>query len=171
MLLNDLIAANKETLSESVAMLKDITDAAYTAITAPFAASIGKHMRHISDHYLQLFNGIADGKIDYDARVRNESVEENRSAMIELLSDISAKFSGIQPDPKKTVSVVLSVDEYSKTPAVESTLARELVFLQSHTTHHCAIISGILKIQGLYVPENFGIAASTRKYDQRQAAH
>jgi uncharacterized damage-inducible protein DinB len=45
--------------------------------------------------------------------------------------------------------------------AVRSTLARELLFVISHTIHHQALIAVLLSAAGRTVPEAFGLAPST----------
>ena len=169
--LQELIVANQQTLKDAEQILMGISSQAYVEITDPFKASIGKHMRHITDHCIQLLNGISHNRINYDARERNEVVEQNKPAMIELLQAINDQFAQLSESEDLEIFVILSVDENAATPEVRSTLARELVFLQSHTTHHCAIISAMLQLQGVRVPESFGIAASTLKYDQQRCAH
>ena len=171
MQLQELINANQQTLIDSETLLLEISDAAYTQVTDPFTASLGKHMRHITDHYEQLLGGLAQNRVDYDSRDRNELVESVRLEMVALIRSLISKLGTITNHSDCTLAVVLSIDENACTPEVPSTLARELVFLQSHTTHHCAIISAMLKLQGLYVPESFGIAPSTLKYENLQCAH
>lgn len=171
MQLQELINANQQTLIDAEKLLLEISDSAYTDVTDPFTASLGKHMRHITDHYEQLLGGLDKNRVDYDARDRNEIVESVRNEMIKLVRSLISQLSSLADSSDCTLAVVLSVDENACTPEVPSTLARELVFLQSHTTHHCAIISAMLKLQGLYVPDSFGIAPSTLKYEHLRCAH
>lgn len=167
----ELVVANQQTLSGVRTLLQSISDDSYRSVTPPFTASLGRHMRHITDHYEQLLRGAESGRIDYDGRERSELLETCRTEMLSLLEDIESRLSSLGSYEDRQIDVALCVDENIQTPEVPSTLSRELVFLQSHTTHHCAIISAILKIQGASVPEGFGIAASTLKYEQLQCAH
>ena len=51
----------------------------------------------------------------------------------------------------------------------ESTVARELQFLVSHTIHHHALIAAILRLESHTPAEGFGIAPSTLKYERDRA--
>ena len=171
MQLQELINANQQTLIDAETLLLDISDSAYTLVADPFTASLGTHMRHITDHYQQLLGGLSHRRVDYDSRDRNELVETVRLEMVALIRSLISQLGELAENSDCELSVVLSIDENARTPEVPSTLARELVFLQSHTTHHCAIISAMLKLQGVFVPESFGIAPSTLKYEHLQCAH
>ena len=58
------------------------------------------------------------------------------------------------------------VDREADEPACwsRSTLDRELRFIQSHTIHHFALIGWMLRALGVRIPEDFGLAPSTRSY-------
>jgi uncharacterized damage-inducible protein DinB len=53
------------------------------------------------------------------------------------------------------------VDGTGRRVAAQSTVARELVFVLSHTIHHQAIIALLLASAGQSTPERFGLAPST----------
>lgn len=62
---------------------------------------------------------------------------------------------------------MLSAD--GPTRAMRSTVARELLFVVSHTVHHNAIIGAIAALLGVRTPERFGYAPSTIAYLRRGA--
>ena len=168
-----LINVNQWTLKDAEALLCGLTDSQYKAVVSPFTASLGKHLRHITDHYHQFFAGLETGKIDYDARDRNYVSESERSAMILNLRQIQLNLGKLSSTSAATTDIQLiqSVDTESVPPVVASSVERELVFLQSHATHHFVIIAAILKLQGIPVADSFGVAPSTLKYEQQQCAH
>ena len=51
-----------------------------------------------------------------------------------------------------------------------STVERELQVLLSHTVHHYALIAVALRLHGLEVDPEFGVAPSTLRYWQEQRA-
>ena len=51
-----------------------------------------------------------------------------------------------------------------------TSVARELVFLASHTIHHMAIIGMLAEQAGVKVSADFGVHPSTLRYLQRQAS-
>ena len=69
-------------------------------------------------------------------------------------------------DAESRVEVIVSATTYSGDVLSQSTFARELQFLASHTVHHYALISIASRMQGIMPAEGFGIAPSTLKYLQ-----
>lgn len=165
----ELIEHNIHTLQQGCAVLDHITAEQYSHPIGAHSSSIGKHVRHIIDHYLCLINGMLGDKIAYDARIRDQRYELNvhiaRQKIDQIcmqLKNIVAKSvgNGAMPKRKLTVSCSTSVEQSSPIE-VDSTLERELVFLQSHSVHHFALIKMILQGQGITIGEHFGIAPST----------
>jgi len=168
-----LINVNQQAIKDAEALLCSISDSQYKAVVAPFTASLGKHLRHITDHYHQFFAGMDTAAVDYDARNRDTLSESERSAMILNLRQVQQKLKqlGESDEIPTTIELIQSVDTQGAAPSVTSNVERELVFLQSHATHHFVIIAAILKLQGITVDDSFGVAPSTLKYEQQQCAH
>ena len=62
-----------------------------------------------------------------------------------------------------------ATDETDEKSWCQTTVARELEFLQSHTVHHLSIIVLKRAHAGIKVDENFGVADSTLKYRKQIA--
>lgn len=175
----DIIKNNIETLQSGAVIFNDLSDAQYTHTHTPyFNASIGKHFRHVLDHYFCFFSGLEAGEVDYDQRQRNTEIETQRlhtlkkiQQLVEDLKNLAARVSTPntnQTDNTHSLSVILSTSASVTTSSpVKSSLARELIFLQEHTTHHYAIIKTQLKILEFPVDDDFGVAASTQIYNQQ----
>ena len=151
-------------------ILNDLSDKQYNQIVSPyFSASIGKHFRHILDHYFCFLSDLKTGHISYDKRQRDPSIETQRLHTVgkikQLINDLTALCS--VSDNTVKISLSSSPNEPCTIPT-ESSLARELVFLQGHTTHHYAIISSQLRFMEHPVDDNFGMAASTQLYNRQQ---
>lgn len=170
MQMQDLIAANQRTLKDAEHVLMSITDTEYSAVTFPFTASLAKHMRHITDHYQRLLDGLPEGIVDYDQRDRSALLESERSAMILLLRKIVHQLDALRDQEDSALQVKLCLNENMLSSPVPSTLSREMVFLQSHATHHYALISAMLKLAGIETVKDFGVAASTLVYERTQCA-
>lgn len=177
--LSDLIQSNIETLESGAAIFNDLTDAQYTQILSPyFSASIGKHFRHILDHYFCFFAGLEKGHINYDHRDRNPAIETQRLYTRQKISELTGQLRELARQlihlPENAsqrplqVSLASSPNRSCNAPATSS-LSRELTFLQGHTTHHYALISTQLKLMECPVDENFGVAASTQIYNRQQS--
>ena len=159
-------------------MLDYITAEQYRRPIGTHSASIGKHIRHIIDHYLCLINGmksditngVTGNKIAYDERSREQQYESNlpiaRQKIDQVclqLKNLESTTNGDLSNRKVKVSCSTSVAQ-STAIEVDSTLQRELVFLHSHALHHFALIKMILQNHGIAVAEHFGIAPSTVKH-------
>ncbi len=181
----ELIEHNIHTLKEASVILNNITTEQYSRpVDAESSASIGKHVRHIIDHYLCLIKGIGEGKskgmtraivgnkVAYDGRLRDQRYEGDlhiaKQKIDEIcvqLNNLSAISSADEASARRTIKVSCSTSVQQSSPIeVDSTLQRELVFLQSHTVHHFALIKMIVQGQGMTVNEHFGIAPSTIKH-------
>lgn len=166
-------------------LLRQLTEFITTSGSAIYAlnnealesGSIGGHVRHIIDHYLSTFTR-AD-IIDYDARARDQAVEQNSAfaadaiyTLIDVLhtevtKGTSSQGQAMAATTDKLVQVRVSTNVGEPACVVGSTLARELCFLHSHTTHHMAIIRLLALHNGVQLPSNFGKASSTLKFESR----
>jgi len=146
-----------------------------------FESSIGGHVRHINDHYENFFlalygqyplsgegNACVEGKtfverplVNYDSRERDRRVENDPVFALERITAIIANLDHM-PRSDIELDIILQIDSAPESALQVSTVSRELSFLYSHTVHHLAIISYILRAEGKTdLPHNFGVAAST----------
>lgn len=145
-----------------------------------YAAHVGAHTRHIIEHYDTLVkawgtvqaNPGAACQADYDARERNMAVETHPLEAIRRIGLIDAALgssSGLrQADLLHTVHVYvrggLQGEHNFCTP---STLAREIMFLNSHATHHFAIMQGYARERGQSLGAGVGKAPATVAHEQK----
>jgi len=106
-------------------------------------------------------DGVACGAVDYDSRVRGTSVETDPEAAAVALEQVCDALSACLADVDRQVSVCSVTDRDGARVETRSTFGRELVFLQSHTVHHAAMIRAILAAADLEVPAEFGFAPAT----------
>lgn len=161
-----LLAANLAVLRQGLELLAQIDDEQYTATAAPFFAyGVGSHFRHCLDSYTCFLRGLAQGRIDYDERARDEQTAGNRRrarARIEWTMELLRNFQSARQ------AVALRVRQDGPQWA-QSSGARELQFLLSHTVHHYALIALILRLQGFNPAVEFGVAPATLEYWQAAA--
>ena len=165
----ELIESNIEQLQQAVDILQDISDKAYRHNDGPyFSSGIGKHLRHILGFYEQFFIGWQD-RVDYDSRSRDSQLENDRVYGIRKIREVIDQLNrmGWQKEILGQRLLVKN-DEHGfnndLAAFTQSTIERELQFLRFHTVHHFAIISMILRIQGIEPPEELGFAPSTLRY-------
>lgn len=167
-----VVKSNIYFLEQGISLLLSISDEQYSFNNGKyFKSGIGRHFRHVIEHYTSLINGYTN-KVNYDDRDRDLKLETSRNSAISALRSIidSVEIFQIKPDLiKNKVEVMSNGGIYvEESPWSNSTIRRELQFLVSHTVHHYALIGLILKTMDVVIPEDFGIAPSTLKYESSQ---
>ncbi len=159
-----IILGCKETLDQASSMLGELDGSIYTKILTPyFMSSIGEHMRHILDHFIAVKEGIASNRIDYDVRKRGSLCEQDRDEAIHHIGAIKDWLESLsleQLDRDISVKTEITFLE-TNSIIVKSSVSRELAFVLSHTVHHFSMIAVALKMQGVTVEKNFGLAPAT----------
>ena len=162
----DLIVASQDVLLQALGLLFNIWDATYSRmVEAPYSASIGRHYRHVLEHFQCLVRGIRSGEINYEARERNPRLEtEVTYATIATCDVLRAIKNYTEESLARPCTVVNSVSYGAgEVPIMESNIRRELAYCAGHAIHHYAIIRLICSHLGVEVPKEFGIAPSTLK--------
>lgn len=162
-----------EVLAQGVRLIGEIDDRLYTSSEDFGKACVGSHFRHILDFATNFVSGLSKGKINYNQRERDLRVEQDRelatrrlNAVIKNLKELSDEIS----DKNILVSLETRVeDSAEKDEFCNSTIVRELDFLQSHTIHHYALIAAKLSALGYEVEKEFGVAPSTLDYWKKQS--
>jgi uncharacterized damage-inducible protein DinB len=129
--------------------------------------SIGKHIRHIIEFYDLMMVGNQSGAVDYDKRSHDKVLEENRVLAIEKMNALALEIASVSADKSIVMTANYSLKDYEPLN-ISTTLFRELQYNIEHAVHHMAIIKIALisSFPGLRIPDNFGIAHSTIKYQR-----
>lgn len=161
--LTSTAACNLHMLVEYESILSNLAPEQYRYTRSPvFTSSVGAHLRHDLDHYINFLSGIESGEIDYEKRTRNPDIELQTEHALELIHEIIGKLESLEiEDTPLAVHLENSDGPVKKT---KSNIQRELDFLLSHTIHHQAIISMILRDQQLTPNASFGVAPSTLRH-------
>ena len=129
---------------------------------------MGAHIRHILDRFLCFLAGLPEASIDYDARKRDKSIENNLDAATFALASVARRIESL--DMLNTLGTSISVREsvhhLGPSVAMPSTVGRELMGLVTHSIHHLAIIALIVKSYGYEIDSDFGKAPSTIRYER-----
>lgn len=159
------IADNLALLDRALAFLDAIDDDAFRLPDPRFhLAAPGSHLRHVLDFVRCVVDGARLGRIDYDQRRRDERVERDREfARSELLAQ-RRRLAALASMPPTRRMMVRAESESCDGPWSDSTFHRELLFLQSHTIHHFALIALHATRLGIDVGEDFGVAPSTLRH-------
>lgn len=163
-----LIEANVRWMRQALQLLERLDDAAYSTTPpglAPHRA--GAHLRHIVEFYQCFLEGLPSSHIDYDARRRDESIECSRdSASAAIGSIIRSLQTNHELRGERIVWVRMEDAESGgvRENFMESSISRELQVLSSHTVHHFALIAVTLRMHGVEMDPDFGMAPSTLRY-------
>ena len=169
-----------EILRQGALLLSEIDDSLYTkaetGAVADGGGAVGGHFRHCLEFVNCFLGGIKTGRVDYDRRERNHLLETSRpdalaefKKTIQILEIFQFEKNGgallVKPED------VGGGDEDESGGWCESSIERELEFLQSHTIHHYALIGFKLRSFGVNLPADFGVAPSTlRFWKERESA-
>ena len=128
-------------------------------------SSIGQHTRHILEFYICLLQQMKDENICYDKRNRDTKLETEKKYIIEKIDETVSHINHLKDDLPLTLSTELSGCIHL-TP---SSISRELLYLIEHAVHHMAMIKiGIvLNFPSMELGDDFGVAASTRRYIEK----
>jgi hypothetical protein len=169
-----LISAVEDVLQQGCALLRSVSHETYTRKhEGPHGSSLGAHYRHVLDHFLCLLDGLQSGQIDYDQRRRSPEIENSELEALVVTENLIERFRRLPRDiARQDCTVVYSVG-YGEgdAQAVGSNVGRELMFCVGHAIHHYAILRLIASGMALTLPYEFGVAPSTLKHLEAQAAH
>ncbi len=173
MLTQSLNTAVKDVLQQGCIFLEGIGDETYARpLEGEFTASFGAHYRHVLDHFLCLAEGIRTGQVNYDQRRRNPQLESSVTCARLTTEDLIDEFRGLSSEILQRACAVTYSVGYGETEAeaVRSNLAREVIFCVGHAIHHYAILRILCAGVGLKLPHEFGVAPSTLKHLETEAA-
>lgn len=170
---NELVAENAHAINQLADLLVVLPGPLYRqTFGARKQHVIGKHVRHIIDHYMALLravNGRSAGPLDYENRQREEALElDNHAACNRLLAIINSLGRPAEWPQNTSLEMEHLSDDHRHNPhTVATSIDRELVFLASHTVHHMAIIAMLAEQGGVEVSDGFGVHPSTLRHQQR----
>jgi len=162
---HSLIQQNIGILKQGLEVLNELDDRVYPNVRHPFSEyGIGSHFRHCLDFYHAFLNGVDLGWIDYDSRQRDDRIGKDRLAAVQKIMEVIEGLDRVSWLNEHTSLMVRLEDVGSaaeRSSWSSSTVMRELQSLVSHTVHHFALIGVMLQLNGLGIPEEFGVAPST----------
>ncbi len=140
--------------------LEELTDQQYQYPSSVLSnATVGQHLRHIIEFYMELNKGYETGTVNYDLRQRDHRIETERSFAIEKINELRMRLN--KPDRALRLSATLSADK-KLLAAFSTNYYRELLYNLEHTVHHMALIRiGIQEVTSIKLSPQFGVAEST----------
>ncbi len=150
-------------LAQIAAMLDPLTDEQYRrCLPVLSGASIGEHVRHVIEFFIELDRGYETGDVNYDSRSRDKSIEQHRGVALAKLHQVLANLD------RENKTLLFTMETGVR---VTTNYERELIYNQEHAVHHMALLKiGVGTLTAFQLPENFGVADSTIRYRQAQCA-
>lgn len=160
-----LIRSNVACLQQALDLLRKLPEHRYTQNWAALPGQkVSGHVRHVIEFYECFLEGLTECHVDYDARLRDHSLETSRSLAVERLARLIEHLSSdqrLQGDSVVWVRAEGAAKSELHDGYLVSSVGRELQSLASHAVHHFALIGFLLQVMGETVPSDFGVAPST----------
>ena len=121
----------------------------------------GPHLRHTIEHFTCLLDGVDAGMVDYDARRRDAGLESSGEMLATALEGLCERLRGLNPARLGQPLRVRQMAAPREAVVVQSTIARELLFLSNHTIHHLALIQQDARHNGIVLDPKIALAFST----------
>jgi uncharacterized damage-inducible protein DinB len=156
-----LLEANIDCLQQLAATIESLSEADYSRVTGDHGYGIGRHVRHILDHYAALKVSLSTGLLDYDQRQRDNPLEMDSNLALaavktyqQWLQTLDLVDAPLQV--KSEINVLQSVPM-----TLPSHLSRELCYLINHTVHHLAYMRLLAVGMGYTIDQTIGLAPAT----------
>lgn len=164
-----LVESNTDALQEGAALIGLLKDGEYTKGFKPaFQSTIGAHFRHVLEHYQCFLLQLRSGLFCYDERARDQALECDSAYALNVIEELQC---GLNELDSQDSGRLFTVKDENTTQPVQTSLNRELLFLQSHTVHHFAIIGAMTRAFGNKPDDEFGVAIATRVFNQGQCGN
>ncbi|NJN65058.1 MAG: hypothetical protein HC882_09385 [Acidobacteria bacterium] len=170
--LTHLAAQNAALLRQGASLIEGLDDGHFAGPGSEGpGGGVGSQLRHVLDYYGCFLRDVGAGRVDYDRRERDPRLEQERVRAITRMLDWAtamervgdAYHDGPLDVRMESANAPAGADSWSR-----SSLGRELHFLASHTVHHFALVSVMLRARGVIVPTEIGVAPSTLEHWNRQ---
>lgn len=154
-------------LQQGQSFLSSLSDEQYNYNSVQQPSSIGKHIRHILDHFMAVEHGLEAGVINYEHRHRGGEIESSKQLAISVFEHLTSWFESLPNDiMTHPVEVIADIGVGAiHEQHIPSTVGRELMFACSHATHHYALLKLFVDINTDNIA-GFGVAPSTMNNDE-----
>lgn len=158
-----IVKAVQKTLLQLADSIQNLTCEEYNYPSKTlFDATIGKHVRHILELFIELHIGYETGQVNYENRKRNMEIETDPETALKNIENI---FNTLDKRDKELVLVSNYDLTSEETILIQTNYTRELVYNLEHAIHHMAIIRiGMGYISRNNLPVDYGVAISTLKH-------
>jgi uncharacterized damage-inducible protein DinB len=166
-----LSQAANNILNQLNGVIEQIHEDDFCKPCAALNASIGQHLRHTLEFFICLENGYEQGIVNYDKRVHNKIMENDKFIALDTIRQIREFINRNQGDKSLKLEVGYRPDT-DECETISTNYLRELVYNIEHAVHHMAIMKiGLREVADyMTLPPDFGIAVSTLRYRETMMA-
>ena len=132
-------------------------------------ATIGQHVRHLLEFFLCLQDAQLTKSLDYDDRKHDHYLQTDVKLALSVTNALQGALEGQDKDFPIAMRVNYGI-EAENTIEISTTYHREMAYNIEHAIHHMALIKIGLKMAfpEVEIPEHFGVASSTIRYQKSQ---
>lgn len=190
-----LVDENVQALEQLATLLERTPAATYQrAVGSQQTQSLGKHVRHILEHYQtlidapELFPELSPKRfpelspepsqsmasLDYENRLREAALENSPAQAQARIHQLQVGLKALSTIPHDTLLILRYPTEEPEHIAsinalpLPSSLGRELAFLTSHSIHHMALLGLLCDQLDIALPRTFGVHPSTLRFWKQQ---
>ena len=170
--MKQLYQAGRTILTQLSDVLNQITEEDFCKPSMALSNStVGQHLRHTLEFFICLEQGYELGIVNYDKRVHNKAMENDKHIALHTISQIQEFVTTHQSDKALKLEVGYEPDS-DECVTVETNYLRELTYNIEHAVHHMAIMKiGIREVADyVKLPVGFGVAVSTIRYKETEMA-
>ncbi len=162
-----LSQAANNILNQLSGVVSQITEDDFCKPSHSLNATVGQHLRHTLEFFICLEQGYGDGVVNYDKRIHNKAMENDRFIALNTIQQIQEFINANQGDKILKLEVGYLPDS-EECETITTNYMRELVYNIEHAVHHMAIMKiGIREVADyITLPADFGIAVSTLRYKE-----
>lgn len=168
-----LFLAANNILKQLSGVVEQITEEDFCKLSCSLNATVGQHLRHTLEFFICLEQGYTEGIVNYDKRVHNKAMENDKFIAMHTIKQIQA-FINFNKGDKILKLEVGYLPDSDECESITTNYLRELVYNIEHAVHHMAIMKiGIREVADyIILPADFGIAVSTLRHKEAvMAAH
>jgi hypothetical protein len=154
--------------SQLASSLDQLTAEQYTKVCTNLSnSSIGQHVRHIIEMFQCLEKGYETGIVNYEKRNRDRAIETYKEQALELIHGISKR---LDRENRELLLEGVYDDTSEELMHFNTNYYREVVYNMEHMIHHMALIRiGLREVNNMELPDSFGVASATVKYNRECA--
>jgi len=168
----EIISNSKHILNQLIDLIKSLNKKEYTdQLKVLNLSTIGQHVRHVIEFYIEFDKGYKLSTVDYDNRIRNLELEVNQELVINELQNIIKRLKGYNLEKELLIESNYGLTKNNNVKS-KSSCRREIVYALDHTVHHLAIIKIAMQVTYSHIELNssLGIAPSTLRNNKKLCA-